>query len=364
MKTGLSGNHCAVLGWAILVAGCGGSDGDGGGKGDGDEILPLTLPFEYTVGAQALQVPTAGGTVHVSIGPYGAHFQPLSGDPIGDAKSNLIGFFAADNAGLAELTGTGGNDDGLCDSGETCAFWGGLNGEHVRSRIPTYRAPVAARLTRLRLNSGPEPAYFDSPPHWEIDLALNARFNLRIGHLGAIAPALRDKILAATGIDTDSYTSPTGNLFTGEDIDVAAGEALALPQVFATELPGQPGYYMVSPWAQMEFTVGDRDANADVCVYDLLAPAEKTAIQAAMAADMAEPDSFRYQAYATSRWAWSAEGLLCPVYSPRPEDFSSIHTRLGGWTERPEPGTTVTEMFAIVKIEKTAASYDVGNYNS
>jgi len=350
------------------IAACGGDDSGGGGTGSGDDVLPLRLPFEYTVGERTLEVPTSGGTVHVSIGPFGAHFQPLSGDPIGDAKSNLIGWFAGDSTELAELSGTGGNGDGNCDNGESCGFWAGPGGNLIRDRIPTYIAPVAASLTRLRLNNGPDATYFDSVPHWEIDMALNSRYSLRIGHLGGIAPTLRDKILAATGIDTDGYTGPAGDVFTGAAINLDAGDALAFPQVFAQEIPGQPGYYrgghLISPWVQMEFTVADHQEDGEVCVFDLMAPAQKDDIQAAMAADMANPESQRYSAFASSQWVWRAEGLVCPVYSPKPDDFSNIHTRLGGWTERPGIGTTVNELFAIVRIEKAASIYDVANYDS
>jgi len=242
------------IGISVWLPACGGG---GGGSGDDADILPLPLAFEYTVGAQTLEVPTSGGAIHVSVGPFGAHFQPLTGDPIGDAKSNLIGLLALDSTELIEIPASGGNDDGICDSGESCAFWGGLGGDLIRSRIPTYIAPVDAKLTRLTLNSGPDPFYFDNPVHWEIDMALSSRFSLRIGHLGGIAPPLRNKILAATGIDTDSYTGPKGNLFTGKNIPIAAGEALAFPQMVAQEL--LPGYYIgggVSnriPWAQMEY---------------------------------------------------------------------------------------------------------------
>ncbi|MDH3715660.1 MAG: hypothetical protein OET44_17630 [Gammaproteobacteria bacterium] len=103
----------AVLCGAFLLASCGG--GSGGGSGSDPEILPLMLPFTYTVGARALEVLTDGGTIHVSICPYGAHFQPLSGDPIGDAKSNLIGYFARDRTELVELAGGGSNENGICE---------------------------------------------------------------------------------------------------------------------------------------------------------------------------------------------------------------------------------------------------------
>jgi hypothetical protein len=353
-----------LISLSVWLTACGG----GGGSSDDDiDILPLQLPFEYTIGARTLEVPTNGGTVHISVGPFGAHFQPLSGDPIGDAKSNLIGWFARDSTELLEVPSSGGNGNGNCDSGEICAFWGGLGGDQIRAHIPTYIAPVAGKLTHLRLNSGPDPTYFDTPVQWEIIMALSSRFSLRIGHIGGIAPTLRDKILAATGIDTDSYTGPTGNLFTGKEISIAAGEALAFPQVFAREL--QPGYYigggsMISPWAQMEYDVVDHQESDQVCVYDLLTPTQKAAIQDMMVADMANPDSQRYSAFSASRWVWSAEGLLCPSYSSQPNNFSSIHTRFGGWTERPEVGTTINEQFSIVKIEKTSAIYDVTNYDS
>lgn len=221
----------------------------------------------------------------------------------------------------------------------------------------------------MSLNGGPDTAYFDSVPHWEIEMALNSQYSLRIGHLGGIAPTLRDKILAATGIDTDSYTGPPGDLCSDADINLDAGDALAFPQVFARELPQQPGYYrgggsLISPWAQMEFTIADHLEDGEVCVYDLIAPKQKAAIQSAMTADMGNPDSQRYLAYAGSRWIWSAEGLLCPVYSLQPVDFSNIHTRVGGWTERPAAGTTVSEQFAIVKIENTASIYDANRYDS
>ena len=334
------------------------------------EPFVAALPFNYSFGARTLEVDTPGGqTIYVSVGSYGAHFIPMSGDLLGDLKSNLIGLFAYSRNELAELPGTGGNDDGICDNGESCAFWGGLSGEHIESRIPVYTAPADGTLTRVTLLAAPRPGYFGSPPHWEIQTQFNQQFSMRIGHLARISASLRDKILAATGIDTDVYTGPTGPIVTDGTITFSVGESLAEPQVFANET-AQPGYYIGggtvpgTPWAQMEFTFGDNQARSDVCVYDLLPPADKDAIQQLMENDMLDAMSLRFAPYAASQWIWRAEGVLCPVYTADWLDLSNIHARTGGWTERPESGTVVDEMFAIVKIEKASAAYDAALYSS
>ncbi|MDH3630699.1 MAG: hypothetical protein OER98_06215 [Gammaproteobacteria bacterium] len=361
-----------TLGVVGIVASGGGSGGGGGNDPPPSTMVPFEadLPFNYSFGMRTLNVITPGGqTIYVSVGSFGAHFIPMSGDLLGDFKSNLIGLFAYNRNELAELPGTGGNDNGICDSGESCAFWGGLSGERIESRIPVYIAPDDGMLTRVTLLASPGPGYFGNPPHWEIQTQFNEQFSMRIGHLARISTSLRDKILAATGIDTDVYTGPTGAIVTDGTIAFSTGEPLAEPQVFANET-AQPGYYIGGgtvpgvPWAQMEFTIGDNQAGSDVCVYDLLAPADSDAIQLIMENDMLDPMSPRFAPYAASQWIWRAEGVLCPVYTDDWLDYSSIHGRVGGWTERPESGTVVDELFAIVKIEKTSAAYDAALYSS
>ncbi len=372
--------HCSryFLGISIFLL-CIASVGCGGSNGGGNDTPPPTLtedsfeadlPFNYTFGSRALEVGTPGGQIiYVSVGSYGGHFMPMSGDLLGDLKSNLIGLFVNSRNELVELPESGGNDDGICDEGESCAFWGGLSGEHIESRIPVYFAPAEGTLTRVTLNTLPRPGYFGSPPHWEIQIQFNQRFSIRIGHLARISASLREKILDSTGIDTDIYVGPTGNIISDGTISVSKGELLAEPHVFATETT-QPGYYIgggtigSTPWAQMEFTFGDSQATSDVCVYDLLTSANKDAIQQLMENDMLDPLSIRFAPYAASQWRWRSEGVLCPVYTADWLDISNIHARVGGWTERPESGTTVDELFAIVKIQKTSAAYDAALYNS
>lgn len=350
----------------VMVTGLNACGGGGGSSGDTGTIV-LDMPFAYDLGTTNLELTSGTGTIYVSVGAFGAHFDPFSGDLLGDFKSNLIGFYAKDSSGLDELIGTGGNDDGICDMGESCGFFGGATGDVIRSRTPTYTAPMDATLVRVTLNEGPNGGYFDNVPHWEIELRLSGRFTLRIGHLGGISASLRDKILAATGIDTDVYLGPPATILNNAAISVSAGEALVFPQVAASEIPNHPGYYHglgAVPWAQMEFNIIDHVEGSDVCIYDLMEPTRKSAIQAIMDADMTNIDSPRFSPYASTQWVWGAQGVLCTVYSANPRGFNSIHDRVGGWTERPEAGTTVSELFAIVKMHKDAVTYSVSNYDS
>ena len=362
----LSKYYVLLLIAVFTIQGCGGSGGS-----SSNEPIQLDLPFSYNIGSTTLETNTAGGTVYVSVGSYGAHYLPFSGDPIGDAKANMAGWFVNNKSDLIELTGTGGNGDGVCDPGESCGFWGGMDGGEISNRTPTYISPMDAIVTRVTLNAGPDLSgfYFRNASHWEIELQLNSRFTLRIGHTSGIAPGLRDKILAATGINTDTYTGPPGPILVNGSIAVSAGEALSFPQLIAKEVASHPGYYRgggidFPPWAQMEFVITDHQESADVCVYDIMDATTKSAIQSVLDNDMANASSPRFAPYMSTKWVWGVEGVLCPSYSPNPVDFSNLHTRFGGWTERPESGTTIDERFAIVTINKSSSSYDSANYDS
>lgn len=348
----------------ILLSAC------SGGGDNGDSTAPvIDLPFSYTIGVNSLEISTTTGmVVYASPGAFGAHFNPFSGDLLGDAKSNFMGFFARSMRDMTELAGDG---DGVCDDGEVCGYWGGLSGDIIRQQTPVYKAKTDAVLRSVILHDGPSDGYFDRPQHWEIAYTIGSHYRQRIGHLASIAPDLRNKILNATGIDTDAtiYSGQTTHVISSGNIPLKAGDALALPQVFAREVSGFPGYYTsfgnVPPWAQMEFPFIDHNKSAEVCLFNLMDAAKVTDIQTAMDNDMANPDSPRYSPYANRKWLWGAEGVLCPAHtSGNPKDFSSIHTRLGGWTERPTPTSTVDEWFAIVPIIKTAAVYDASNYDS
>jgi hypothetical protein len=352
---------------------CGGSNSSSSGS-VGSTELALTLPFQnYTIDSDSVRIDTGSGIVHASIGPFGAHFDPLTGHLWGDAKGNFLGFMARSDAELTFFNDANGN--GICEAGDVCGFDGGVNGVNIIAMQPTYVAPVDATVTWVSqdIPPGVDTIYLGAQPHWRVVLQLNSRYQLGIGHLGAISTELHDKILAATGIDTDTYTAGDGvNLVAGVSIPVSQGEALAHPQLVASEVAGHPGYYLGGgtsnhfPWAQMEFALIDNNENSNVCIYDLLSTTEQSDLTNAMIADMQSVTSPRYGGSEQSNiWKWGAEAVLCPVYAPGPDtDFSDIHTHLGGWVERANPGVVRDELFSIIKIQTGSAMYNASNYET
>jgi hypothetical protein len=344
----------------------------------GNQVPGLDLPFDYSIpaGSSRLEAPTADGhPVYVSVGPYGAHFQPLTGDPSGEGKANFVGFLVSGDEEMEELVGNG---DGHRDPGEVWGYpiGGDPTGDRVRNRRPVYRPPIDATIETVIYEHGPTGVYFDDEPAWRVGLRLPGQVGLELGHVGRIAPTLRALVLAATGIDTDTFAGPDGtDLLAGHPaIPVAAGTDLALPQILAPPVPGFPGYYLGGgsfvdyPWAQMEFQVSyhlaDR-SGGDFCVYRFFTADRRAGLQAAMDLDMLDPGSLRYRDSPwTRRWQWTAQGSLCQAESPLPEDFSSLDTRLGGWYERPAAGTTPDELFSWVRLDRDSAVYDPANYDS
>lgn len=346
----------------------------------GNQVPALDLPFESTLppGASRAEAPTVDGhPVYVSLGPYGAHFPPLTGDPSGEAKANFIGYLAGGDDELDELVGDG---DGVREPGEVWGYpaGGDPSGDRVRLRRPVYRAPIAGELRALVYEHGPTGAYFDDEPQWRLELRLGGEVGFTLGHVGRIAPALRALVLGATGVDPDLFEGPDGtDLLGGQPpLAVTATTELGLPQIVAAAIPGFPGYWdsggPVSPypWAQIEFQVpyqldGAAGLGGDFCVYRFMSAARRAELQAAMDRDMLDPASARYRdSEWTRRWQWSAQGSLCQAESPLPRDFSSLDTRLGGWFERAEPGTTADELFSFVPIDRASAVYDSARYDS
>jgi hypothetical protein len=345
----------------------------------GNQSPGLDLPFVSTVAMDGarLEAPTPGGPVWVSIGPYGGHFLPLTGDPSGEAKANFVGFLAEDDGDMEELEGDG---DGIREPGEVWGFpvGGDLTGDAVRLRRPPFVTPADGAVFYVQYVEGPSPIHFDNEPQWKIGLGLPGEVRYAMGHVGRIAPALRDLVFAATGVDTDTFAGPIGtDLLEGyAPLPVTAGTELGLPQILAGPVPGHPGYWVGEgsflewPWAQIEFQApfslgGGNEFSADFCVYRFFSGARRNELQAVMNADMLDPESQRYRdRLFYERWNWTAQGGLCQAENPLPRDFSNLYTSLGGWTERDEPGTTVDELFSFVPIDRSAAVYDSANYDS
>lgn len=369
----------------------------------GNQHGAFHLPFVYSVGTDSLLLPVGQntaypGTVYASVGGFGAHFGPLSGHPYGDSKSNLVAYYVHSERDLTELKNGNGGTQGQCDpelvhngSGEVCGFLGGSNGEIIRARIPTYIAPDEGQVTQVvyynRPSSDPAQQDFDNVPQWTVRLQLDDGVIIDYGHLGHIVEPLHSRVLATTGVDTDTFTpnstDPSAwdycqpgillcnvDVLRGATVPMHAGENVAQAQVVAAPVPGFAGYYygqigtLITPWAPLEFKVY-LDQSISTCVYALLPPAVQAKIQGVITQEMSEPDSNRYRHYQAQRWQWSAEGLACNGDNALDggADFSSIHSQLGGWFQRPSPGVTPKEILAIVPVRKQAPIYDPSLYD-
>ncbi|MGQ0534178.1 MAG: hypothetical protein ACT4OF_16030 [Caulobacteraceae bacterium] len=373
---------------------------------NGNQVGEFDLPFAYAIGAERLLAPTgvADQPLHLSLGGWGAHFGPQTGHLEGNAKVDMMAQFVGAAADLTELANAPGGTPGVCDIGlawpgsaEICGVYGGLSGELIRARIFRYRAPYAGTVTQILYEERPRPAstpethYFDNVPHWSVRIRFPGGLSIRFGHLGQITGAVRAGLIAATGIDPDTYTpssvagapdycppSPDRcqvDVLDGASFAIAVHDEIARAQTDAAPIPAHPGYYRgqigpsIPPWSQVEFFVTEElgHRSADTCVYQYLPAAKQTAFATLMTADMLNPQSLRYAENGFVRpWKFRAEAEVCnnDGYLLRNEsDFSSIHAQLGGWFERGTPGIPANEQFSIARIHPNAAAYDATLYD-
>lgn len=330
----------------------------------GNGTPPLDFPFANSVTTDALGVrrfeaPTNGGlnTIYVTALPFGAHFEPLTGHAYGDTKGNLIGFYTRDDSDLTVLSPT------------LRAYFGGVGGSLLLQRRPLYVAPLAGTINLISCVT-PAPTPITGQGQWDIEITFDREEGdgMKIGHVGEIHADMRAKILDATGLDLTTCPSPgTGNLLGGASIPLAAGEAIAWPQVVARSVGG--GYFQGGgtvgdrPWAQMEFFYFGPGRG---CFYDAIARPKHRDLQAILVADMADPLSqlFRNPMFQAVKWRWTAESRMCMAASRLPDDFSDLYTALGGWFETPAPTIATDELVAFAPIAKDTAAYDPARYDS
>jgi hypothetical protein len=130
-----------------------------------------------------------------------------------------------------------------------------------------------------------------------------------------------------------------------------------------------PGYFYGSgliwiPSLQIEFFLSSQGET--LCYFDAMDPAAKSALQATVDRDMADPNSVRYGPswFQASKWEWSAEAAICNAHSTFPIDFSSLFTNLGVWFRQSPEGGAATEAIAFARIAKGTSEYDAGLYSS
>ncbi len=357
----------------------------------GNREPALDLPWEWAMsgGGDRLDSPTAGNPVHISLGVYGGHFTPHTGHAFGDTKSNFVAYLPANDSEMSELLGDAiGDDDGFCEPGEECAYYGGLTGDGtcavdgclVRDRTPVYLAPQSGTVSYIEFQEGPSGDYFDNPPQWVVELRFASGIVYRLVHVAAFASEFSVKVAAATGCDPEDWADcglSNGQVILDEGagdppIPVAVDEAIAHPQIMAAPVPGHPGYYLGNgtfpdyPWAQMEiFARGTFDLTGyKFCIYNALADERFSTLESALTVDVSNPNSQRYAlGFSPPQWQWGAETALCNEQDLEPFFSNSLTSRLGGWFERDESATTPDEIMGWVPINKEGPGYDASLYD-
>jgi hypothetical protein len=193
-------------------------------------------------------------------------------------------------------------------------------------------------------------------------------------------PAFAVRVAAATGCDPDDWGScglSDGDVLLDagqgdQAIPVEVDEAIAYPQIMAEPVPDHPGYYLGNgtfpdyPWAQMEvFARGTFDLQGHIfCIYNALAADLFETLEGVLEADVTNPISQRYAlGFSPPQWQWGAETDLCNEQELEPFLSNSLTSRLGGWFERDESGTTPDEIMGWVPINKDGPGYDAGLYD-
>jgi hypothetical protein len=328
--------------------------------------LPLA---DYVVGSEHVILPTAGGDIFVSLGPWGAHNGPHTGHIEGNAKADWIGLYAHSLDQMVELAGNGNGD---CEAGETC----GLAEADILAGIVDYVAPAGPfNVTDVRLERlDPAGVYFGTDEHWRVRGHV-AYYSYDFVHLREISSDLRDAMLVAGYDDPWAEDLPTDNLITGAPVVLGAGDTIARPQTVAEAVPGHPGFYRgkfgvpESPSQQMEFFTSNRNSGFQESFYTWLAPDLEDALAAALETEGLNPLSFRYhQPFLTER-RWRAEMALSNRDRMSLDDYASVFSALGGWWENTAAAcdgmvAICDQLFSIFPIRKDTAFYDAALYET
>jgi hypothetical protein len=325
----------------------------------------------YTLSAEHIVAPTAGGDVFVSIGPWGAHHGPHTGHAEGNAKADWAALYAHRLDQLVELSG---DADGVCESGETC----GVAQADIEARVLDYVVPSSPfEVTEVFLERlDPPGVYFGTNEHWRVR-GSTSHYGYDFVHLREISAGLRDAMIAAGYTDPWTVHAPSANLIAGPGVALSAGATIAKPQTLADPVPGHPGFftgkfgYPETPWQQLEFFTRNGSTGRDESYYRWLAPGLEAQLAALLEAEGLNPVSFRYhQPFLVGvERGWRAEMALSNQPWMDRDDYSTVSSALGGWWEStggPCDGMSVLcdELFSIFPIRKDTVFYDAALYHS
>jgi hypothetical protein len=334
----------------------------------------LTLPFSHIL-TENDRILTPGyvdsaNNTYVHFSPFGAHFNPMTGNAYGNNKIDFVAFFSENNLEIIDL-----------GAGEF-GYYADTGAIQLHERRPMYYAPAYTRITSISYDGPTSGEYLDDEPSWSMALDFGS-IEMQLDHVGKMSRALHDFIAHVPsgldddnnyglGIDTDTYTGPLGNIFpAGYLITAAGGTELALPQVRATEVPLHPGYYNAPnssypdrPHVQMEFVVSAPTASGtnDVCAFKLMSASLQNDFQDKLSIDLMNLDSQLYGSWQDTAWQWRAESRACLSCSTSSDDLNGLYKDLGGWFDRGDNSTIKNELVAFVPVEQDTASYNPALY--
>ncbi len=329
------------------------------------------LPFaSYSLADDHVVIPTSGGNIYLSIGTWGAHSGPHTGHLEGNAKADWGGQYAWTLDQLTELLG---DNDGVCESGETC----GITQADLEARIVDYVAPTDEfQITGVTLEwlTAPD-EYYGSNEYWRVEANVG-QYHYGFIHLRDISNDLRNAMIAAGYTDPWTVHTASNDLITGGPVTLGKGQTIARPQTVAVPVPGHPGYYTgkwttpETPWQQIEFFTYNNDTRREESFYTWLAPSLEDQLAAIFQAQGLSPTAFRFnQGFLTgTEWMWKGEMALSnQTWSDR-DDYSGLFSALGAWWETmggPCDGISnqCDEMFSIFPIRKDTVFYDPGLYH-
>lgn len=336
----------------------------------GDQVMH-DIPFAgYSMAGDHVVLPTAGGDIYLSIGPWGAHVGPHTGHAEGNGKADWMGQYAWSLDQLTVLADDNGN--GICDSGETC----GIAAADLEARSLDYVAPTDNfKIVSVTLERLESPGfYYGTDEHWRIEGKVGP-YNYSFVHMRKISADLRNAMMAAGYTDPWTVHAPSGNLITGDALTFAKGATLGRPQIVAREVAGHPGYYAgggaipESPWQQIEFFTYNNGTGRQESFYTWLPSSLEADLAQVLESSGLNPAVFRYSAshgfLAPPRW--KAEMALSNATWMDRLDYSSIYSALGGWWENPGDGTCASpelcdQLFSIYPISKGTVFYDPSLY--
>jgi hypothetical protein len=328
--------------------------------------LPLAA---YTPGVDKVIVPTAGGDVFISIGPWGAHGPPHTGHIEGNSKADWFAEYADRWELMTELEGDG---NGLCTSGEVC----GIPESDLLDRAASYAAPADVfKIIDVRLRRLDAPGvYYGGDEHWTVR-ALLGYTTYDFVHVREVAPDLRDAMVLAGYADPWSVHDPSDNLITGAPIVLNRGQTVAWPQIVASPVPGHPGYYSgggglgQTPVQQMEWFNHNDRASREESFYELLPADLRAQLERILVFEGINPSSFRYNSpfLAGLEFLTYAEMALSNQPFADRSDYSNMFAGLGGWWEDDggcSSAAECDELFSIFPISRDTVFYDPSLYDS